>query len=126
MKKTNKIVLALLALCAVFCMAFSITACQRPEDNVCTSHVDADSDGVCDNEGCGEPVPLSPTADYTVNLTSYGDAPFTDLVFLTIYKGGEIVNQHRMIEPTYTLNLPRDNYILEIDSYDAYIYEIRY
>ncbi len=123
MKKTNKTVVLLLALCAVFCMIFSITSCTVPEDNTCTSHTDENGDGVCDNEGCGEAVQLSETADYTVNLTLYGGAPLEDLVFLYIYKGDETVLSKRLTEPTYTVNLPRDNYTFEIDSYETYDYD---
>lgn len=123
MKNIKKLLTVLLALSAVLCMALCITACQQPEDSVCTSHVDGNGDGLCDNEGCGETLPLSPTADYTVNLTMYGGAPFEDLVFLYVYKNGETVAQKRMTEPTYTVNLPRDNYTFVIDSYDAYAYD---
>lgn len=70
MKLTKK----LLALLLVFVMVFSLASCFGDPDGEptvqggCTSHVDNDGDGKCDNEGCDAPVggyvptPVSPDA----------------------------------------------------------------
>ena len=70
MKLTKK----LLALLLVFVMVFSLASCFGGPDGEptvqggCTSHVDNDGDGKCDNEGCDAPVggyvptPVAPDA----------------------------------------------------------------
>lgn len=64
MKLTKKII----ALLLVAAFAFCFVACGEPTE--CTSHVDENGDGICDNEGCGAtvekpetvyvPVPVDP------------------------------------------------------------------
>ena len=49
------------ALLIVMAMVFSLASCfglvdPQPEGNTCTAHVDADGNGICDNEGCGATV----------------------------------------------------------------------
>ena len=53
----------LLALLLVIAMAVGmLAACGGKDPDPCTSHVDNDGDGLCDNEGCDEPVKKTCTA----------------------------------------------------------------
>ena len=109
---------------ALLTLTLLFVSCGNPgETNACTSHVDNNGDGICDSAGCGTDVPLSPNADYTVNLSFYDGTLIDDVVFLYVYKGEESVHMKRITDSTYTFNLPRDNYTFEIDSYGTYIYD---
>ena len=121
--KKIKVMLLILALSLGCCIL--LASCGEPETpDGCTSHVDNDGDGICDTEGCGADVPLSATADYTVNLSNYDGSPITEVVYLYVYRGDESVHMKRITESTYTFNLPRDNYTFEIDSYGEFVYDV--
>ena len=53
----------LLALLLVLTMALGMLAACGGGTEVCTNHVDANKDGVCDNEGCDATVAIPPCAD---------------------------------------------------------------
>lgn len=124
MKKFKRITALLIATALVLGAMFVFASCDKPGSVTCTSHVDTNEDGVCDNEGCGGAVPLSANADYTVNLISYGGEAFEELVYLYVYKGDETVLSKRLTEPTFTVNLPRDNYTLVVeDPAESFTYD---
>lgn len=75
MKKTLLFVVAAL-LCLT--VAFSFVGCGG---NVCTAHTDADGDGICDTEGCNEPVESKPTPPAADVFNEKGE--------LVLYKGGK-------------------------------------
>ena len=53
----NRIFCLLLALVMLFgTVALTLTSCGEEPPAACTNHVDNDGDGVCDTEGCNEPV----------------------------------------------------------------------
>ena len=54
MKNFKRILAILLVLALGVCMAVALTSCTEPETDPCTTHVDNDSNGKCDN--CDEPV----------------------------------------------------------------------
>lgn len=91
--KTNK---RLVALLLAFTMLFgaaagTLVSCGGDE---CTSHIDNDRNGVCDNEGCGASVPVTPTTkvQYTVSVNTIGGMPLKDAT-VSIMKGdGEYVS----------------------------------
>ena len=60
--KSNKILCLLLSLMLVFGIVLSFTGCTKPAETECTEHKDANGDGVCDTEGCDEPVAPTPSA----------------------------------------------------------------
>ncbi len=68
MKFTKK----LLALLLVFALAFCFVACGDPKP--CEEHIDENSDGVCDREGCGALIPGAAVSEAVA--TSYVDAVF--------------------------------------------------
>ena len=123
--KYTRLVLVLLVLS--LCCCIFLASCGEPSvpENVCTSHTDSNSDGVCDTEGCGASVPLSANADYTVNLSHFDGTPISEIVILYVYRGDESVHMKRITESTYTFNLPRDNYTFELDTYGEYVYDVK-
>ncbi|MBQ4071817.1 MAG: redoxin domain-containing protein [Clostridia bacterium] len=93
MKKIISVILLALMLLSALS---ALSACGGEEPNppeVCTSHTDADGDGVCDSEGCGESVappedggtdvPTSVTYSFTV--MSEGGYLLTEGITLDIY-----------------------------------------
>ena len=60
--KSNKILCLLLSFMLVFGIVLSFTGCTKPVETECTEHKDANGDGVCDTEGCDEPVAPTPSA----------------------------------------------------------------
>ena len=54
MKNFKRILAILLVLALGVCMIVGMTSCTEPETDPCTTHVDNDSNGKCDN--CDEPV----------------------------------------------------------------------
>ena len=58
---------ALLTVLLVLSMVIVLVGCGGPATTECTSHVDANGDGICDTEGCGKAVeseePPTPSAD---------------------------------------------------------------
>ncbi len=52
----------LLFLLLALSLTLALLACGGETPPECTDHVDVNSDGVCDNEGCGAPVEVTPPA----------------------------------------------------------------
>ncbi|MBQ4070876.1 MAG: TlpA family protein disulfide reductase [Clostridia bacterium] len=53
MTRTRRIISLLLAAVMLVLCALPLASCGSDDDTPCTSHVDANGDGVCDKEGCG-------------------------------------------------------------------------
>lgn len=79
MRNYNKILALLLALALTVGVCLALAGCgeTEPEPAACTSHVDTDGNGVCDNEGCNEAVTSEEPAKttYTVTLVDNEGAP---------------------------------------------------
>ena len=79
MKKTKKLLALLLALTLLFGATVGLlSSCTDPDDSEgdpCTTHVDADKNGKCDE--CGETVQVKPTekTTYTVSVKTVGGMP---------------------------------------------------
>ncbi len=59
MKKLMTLVLSFMLVAA---MVLAFCACGETTPPECTEHIDANGDGVCDSEGCDEPVEVTPPA----------------------------------------------------------------
>ena len=74
----------LLALLLVLVMAVGVfAACTPPASDPCTNHVDANKDGICDNDGCGASVAI-PKCDECVDADDNGKC---DVCKRTVVKG---------------------------------------
>ncbi len=57
----KKIIALLTSLLLLLSAILAFSACDGETDAECTEHIDANGDGVCDTEGCGEAVETAPT-----------------------------------------------------------------
>lgn len=79
MTKIKRLLAFFLTLVMIAMAVAPLAACSEPEpepgEKPCTSHVDSNGDGKCDNEGCDAPVAPSQdgkTATYTVEIKTIG------------------------------------------------------
>ena len=60
--KTSRLIALILSLVLAISVCFALASCGGNDPEPCTSHTDANGDGVCDTEGCNETVtPTPPT-----------------------------------------------------------------
>ncbi len=75
----KKILALLLTLMLAFSACLALSSCSdTPED--CTEHIDENGDGVCDREGCGESLEVTPPTDDGEYFNENGE--------LILYRGG--------------------------------------
>ncbi len=106
-------------------MSFSslllLSGCGEDTPPECTSHNDADDDGVCDTEGCD--VIVSTSAIFEVKIKDYfGNVPEGSFVLSVTKKDGS-TTKLRIKNGVATTTLNRDDYTFSIDTEGKYLYD---
>ena len=83
----NKIISITLALLIFVCSLFAFASCGVTPP-ACTEHTDADGDGICDTEGCGEPVEATPDDSGNNGNSGNNSDYFNENGELVLYRDG--------------------------------------
>ncbi len=111
----------LLSLALALSSLFVLSSCGEDTPPECTEHIDADDDGVCDNEGCSYIV--STTATYTLTIKDYfGNVPTGSFV-LDITKNDGTTMKIRIKDGAASTVLPRAEHTFSVDTEGSYVYD---